>query len=286
MLISSLILLANLKEENNLKKITRIAIFGALGKMGKILIKKIHKDLNFNITVAIIKKTDPRIGKDVGKILGIKNINIKTDCCLEKKIKNFDILIDFSNTSETMRNLFLCKKYKKKMIIGTTGFNEQEIQKIKESSKKIAIIFSANYSIGINLILNILEKITKTLVPHSDIEIMEFHHNKKIDAPSGTALMLGEKIANTMNWKLKDHSIYERNGKIGKRPIKKIGFSTIRGGDVIGEHTIIFASKGERVEISHKASNRTLFANGVLRALNWILRKNDGYYNMEDVLKI
>ncbi|WP_367680030.1 4-hydroxy-tetrahydrodipicolinate reductase [Buchnera aphidicola] len=269
-----------------MEKYTRIAIFGALGKMGKIIIKQIHQNSNFNITTAIVKKNDPNIGKDIGKILGIKNSNIVTSDNLEEKIEFFDILIDFSSTSATLNNLFLCEKYKKKMIIGTTGFKKSEIEKIKKSSKKIAIIFSANFSIGINLILNTLEKITKTLISTSDVEIIEYHHNKKIDAPSGTALMLGKKIADTMKWKLENHSIYERKGKIGVRPTKKIGFSTIRGGDIIGEHTIMFASSGERIEITHKASNRALFANGVIKALKWILKKDIGYFNMEDVLKI
>ncbi|WP_343152955.1 4-hydroxy-tetrahydrodipicolinate reductase [Buchnera aphidicola] len=269
-----------------MKKPVKIAIFGALGRMGRIITKEIYKNLNFNITVAIVKKNDSRIGKDIGKILGIGKTNVLIDCNLEKKMDFFDILIDFSNTSSTLHNLFLCKKYKKKMIIGTTGFNKLEIQEIKKSSKEIAIVFSANFSIGINLILNMLEKITKTLISTSDIEIIEYHHNKKIDAPSGTALMLGKKITDTMNWKLEDYSIYERNGKIGERPSKKIGFSTIRGGDIIGEHTIMFASLGERVEITHKATNRTLFVNGVIKALLWIKKKDIGYFNMEDVLKI
>ncbi|UDG80529.1 4-hydroxy-tetrahydrodipicolinate reductase [Candidatus Annandia pinicola] len=259
----------------------RIAISGAYGRMGKSIISIIDKIKILQLTVLLINENKT--------LFNIINKNKLNNIKISKNFENihdlFDILIDFTCPKSTMKYLSLCYKYKKKIIIGTTGFNEIEKEKIKKYSKKIAILLSSNFSIGINLILNILEKITKIIGNESDIEIIEFHHKNKKDSPSGTALTIGETIAKSMNLSLNKIAIYNRNKFNEKRKKNSIGFSTIRAGDTIGEHTVIFANKGERIEITHKASSRITFAKGALKASIWLNKKKNGLFSMKNVLK-
>ena len=268
------------------KKPIRLGISGALGRMGKILIKEINKENNIILNTVIVKKKNIYLKQDIGEIINIGALGVKINDSLEEEINNFDILIDFSTPKNTIKNLHICEKYKKNIVIGTTGFNQIEMNNIQSISKNIGIILSANFSIGINIILKLLEITTHAVSDDTDIEIIESHHRNKIDAPSGTALTLGTTIAKKMKWNLDSDSLYRTKGLIGKREKQKIGFSIIRAGDIVGEHTVIFANTGERLEISHKASNRIPFAQGAIQAAIWLYTKKMGLFTMQDVLNI
>ena len=264
-----------------------IAITGASGRMGRNLIKAIQTSKeNVKLGAVLVRPGSDFVGMDVGKLININNTGIIIVDNLISVINSFDILIDFSHPKATIDYMMICLKHKKSMVIGTTGFDENDKKNIYNSAKKMKIVFSSNFSIGINLILKLLEITTKIMGNYSDIEIIESHHRNKLDAPSGTALAMGNTIANIMNWNLYDHAIYSRNNHTGIRNQKKIGFSSIRAGDIIGEHTAIFADLNERIEITHKASNRMIFAHGAIKASLWLKDKNYGLYSMRDVLNL
>ncbi|MCU4137071.1 4-hydroxy-tetrahydrodipicolinate reductase [Buchnera aphidicola (Sitobion miscanthi)] len=267
-----------------MNKKTRIAITGPMGRMGKTLIKEIQKNEHTYLTAALVKKNHELIGKDVGKILGIGNIGILISDQLNIKQNNFDVLIDFTKPSSTLTYLQYCHNFKKNIVIGTTGFTKEEINIIKSSSHKISIIMASNFSIGINVLFQLIKKTTQIIGKNSDIDIMEYHHRNKIDAPSGTALALGEVISKVMNWDLNKHSIYYKKGITGIREAKKIGFSIVRAGNIVGKHTVMFSNSAEEIKITHTASNRISFAQGAIQAALWIHQKNTGLFDMTDVL--
>ncbi|CAL4042488.1 4-hydroxy-tetrahydrodipicolinate reductase [Buchnera aphidicola] len=267
-------------------KLIRLGISGALGRMGKTLIKEIIKKKTIVLNSVLVNKENTYIQDDIGEILNIGKIGLNTSHYLEKEINNFDVLIDFSTPENTIKNLGICEKYKKNMVIGTTGFSKIEQNKIQSVSKNIGIVLSSNFSIGINIILKMLEITVQAINHDTDIEIIESHHKNKIDAPSGTALTIGETIAKKMKWNLDRYSLYRKKGLIGSREKQKIGFSMIRAGDIVGEHTIIFANIGERLEISHKASSRIPFAQGAIQAATWLYTKKIGFFTMQDVLNV
>ncbi|CAL4319848.1 4-hydroxy-tetrahydrodipicolinate reductase [Buchnera aphidicola] len=264
----------------------KLGISGALGRMGKILIKEIIKKEEIILNTVIVNKKNMFIKRDIGEILNIGNIGVKINDCLEKEINNLDVLIDFSTSKNTIKNLNICEKYKKNIVIGTTGFNTIEKNKIKSISNNIGIVLSSNFSTGINILLKMIETSSHAISNDTDIEIIESHHKNKIDCPSGTALTIGETIVKNMKWNQESYSIYRKKGLIGKREKQKIGFSVIRAGDIVGEHTVIFANTGERIEISHKASNRVPFAQGAIKSAIWLHKKNTGLFTMQDVLNI
>ncbi|AAO26870.1 dihydrodipicolinate reductase [Buchnera aphidicola str. Bp (Baizongia pistaciae)] len=272
-----------------MKKTTlNIAISGALGKMGINLIHEIYHTKNVFLTAAIVKNNSPYVQKNVGKITKIGEINIPITNSLEENINKFDILIDFTNPKTTLKNLEICAVAKKNIIIGTTGFTQEEQKKIKLLSKKIGIVQSSNYSIGINLMISLLEKTTQIIGKNTDIEIIEAHHNKKIDAPSGTSLEIGKKICKTMNWDFSKQAIYERHSSMKSRANNEIGFSSIRAGNIVGEHKVLFANSGEHIEITHKAISRSIFSKGAIQAAIWLFSKNykNGLFNMNHILNI
>jgi len=242
---------------------TRIAINGSKGKMGQTLIEAIN--LNENV--------DLGIGLDKGD-------------SLNNSLEDFDVLIDFSRPDATLNALSICESSGKAMVIGTTGFSDDELEVINQASKDIPIVFAPNMSIGVNLTLKLLETSAKVIGPDSSIEIIEAHHRYKVDSPSGTALKMGEVVANALGRNLADCAIYGREGIDEPRDLNSIGFSSIRGGDVVGEHTVAFFMEGERVEITHKASSRMIYANGAVRAANWLHNKPNGLYSMQDVLEL
>ena len=242
---------------------TRIAINGSKGKMGQTLIEAIN--LNENV--------DLGIGLDKGD-------------SLNNSLEDFDVLIDFSRPDATLNALSICESSGKAMVIGTTGFSDDELEVIIQASKDIPIVFAPNMSIGVNLTLKLLETSAKVIGPDSSIEIIEAHHRYKVDSPSGTALKMGEIVANALGRNLADCAIYGREGIEEPRDLNSIGFSSIRGGDVVGEHTVAFFMEGERVEITHKASSRMIYANGAVRAANWLHNKPNGLYSMQDVLEL
>lgn len=264
----------------------RIAVVGAGGRMGRQLIQAISKADGVQLTAAFEREGSSLVGSDAGELAGIGHNGITVSDNLAQQADNFDLLIDFTRPEGTLAHLAFCSANNKKMVIGTTGFDEQGRQAIKQAAEKIGIVFASNYSVGVNLVFKLLEKAAKVMGDYCDIEIIEAHHRHKVDAPSGTALSMGEHIAKAMGKNLKDHAVYAREGITGERKQDQIGFATIRAGDVVGEHTVWFADEGERVEIAHKASSRMTFANGAVRATKWLANHDKGLFDMTDVLDL
>ncbi|QCI15837.1 4-hydroxy-tetrahydrodipicolinate reductase [Buchnera aphidicola] len=267
-----------------MNKKVRIAITGPMGRMGQILIKEIQKNEHVSLSAALVQDKHELINKDIGEILGIGKIGVLISNQSNIKQNDFDILIDFTKPSSTLKYLEYCNKFNKNIVIGTTGFSKREINIIESCSKNIGIVISSNFSIGINLLLQLVKKTTEIIGNNSDINIIEYHHRNKIDAPSGTALEIGKVISKVMNWDLNTNSIYYQKGITGIRETNKIGFSIIRAGDIVGKHTVMFSSFGEEIKITHTASNRISFAQGAIQSALWIYRQNKGLFNMKDVL--
>ena len=262
----------------------RIAVVGASGRMGLCLIKAAELSDKTSLSIAISRVGSEVIGRDAGEIAGIGRLDIKVQDDLSAVMDEFDALIDFTRPDISMEYIELCRQAGKTIIIGTTGYSEAQKAKMAEAAKEIAIVFAPNMSVGVNLSLKLLEMTAKVMGDYTDIEVIEAHHRHKVDAPSGTALRMGEVIADTLGRDLKECAIYGREGDTGERDRKTIGFSTIRAGDIVGEHTVMFADEGERVEITHKATSRMTFANGAVRAAVWLKGQKSGLYDMQDVL--
>jgi 4-hydroxy-tetrahydrodipicolinate reductase len=252
--------------------------------MGLCLIKAAELDTRTTLSIATSRSGSLAIGKDAGELAGIGTLNIKIIDDVASAIDHFDVLIDFTRPDASMEFIEICRQAGKKIIIGTTGFSEPQKDSITKAAKEIAIVMAPNMSVGVNLALKLLEMTAKVMGDYTDIEVIEAHHRHKVDAPSGTALRMGEVIAKTLGRDLKDCAIYGREGNTGERDRKTIGFSTIRAGDIVGDHTVMFADEGERVEITHKATSRMTFANGAIRASVWLNDKPNGLYDMQDVL--
>ncbi|MCH8176106.1 MAG: 4-hydroxy-tetrahydrodipicolinate reductase [Proteobacteria bacterium] len=265
----------------------RVAIAGAAGRMGRALVEAItHSETDIAVSVATVLADDPTLGVDVGLLAMGSALGVESVAELDSVRDEFDVLIDFTAPDATLQHLALCQQNCKAMVIGTTGFSESQQQLIANTAEIIPIVFAPNMSIGVNLCFNLLEQAARVLGDDVDIEISEAHHRHKKDAPSGTALKMGEIVAQVLGRDLQQVALYGREGVGEERDRKTIGFSTIRAGDIVGEHTIIFAGLGERVEITHKASSRMTFANGAVRAANWIADKDPGLYSMQDVLNL
>ncbi|MCW9047006.1 MAG: 4-hydroxy-tetrahydrodipicolinate reductase [Gammaproteobacteria bacterium] len=262
----------------------RIGITGAAGRMGKTLIEACQQAEDCTVNAAIERPGISLIGADAGELAGVGTLNVKLVDDVASVVNDFDTLIDFTSIDSTLNNLEICKTNGKQIIIGTTGFDEAQKQIIKDASEKTAVVFAPNMSVGVNLSLKLLEMAASVLNEDYDIEIIEAHHRHKVDAPSGTALRMGEVIADTLGRDLKECAVYGREGHTGARQPETIGFETIRAGDIVGEHTVMFATDGERVEITHKASSRMTFAKGAVRAARWLQNKDKGLYDMQDVL--
>ncbi len=265
---------------------TRIAVVGAAGRMGRTLIQAIDATEGVELTVATEHPDSSLIGTDAGELAGIGQNGVLLTAHLSGLTDLFDVLIDFTGPDATMAHLDICVSNRKKMVIGTTGLSDERKQLLQEASKKIAIVFAPNMSVGVNLCLKLLETAARVMGEESDIEIIEAHHRHKVDAPSGTALRMGEVVADALGRNLNEVAVYGREGHTGARDAKTIGFETIRAGDVVGEHTVWFAMDGERVEITHKASSRLTFANGAVRASAWLDDKQEGLFDMRDVLAL
>ena len=262
----------------------RIAVVGASGRMGLCLIKAAELGENTALTAAISRPDSVAVNRDAGELAGIGTLGIKVVDDFNAVLDQFDVLIDFTRPETSMDLIETCRKAGKKIVIGTTGYTEQQKATIAEAAKDVAIVLAPNMSVGVNLALKLLEMTAKVMGDYTAIEVIEAHHRHKIDAPSGTALRMGEVIAKTLGRDLKDCAIYGREGNTGERERKTIGFSTIRAGDIVGDHTVLFADEGERVEITHKATSRMTFANGAVRAAVWLEDKQNGLYDMQDVL--
>lgn len=263
---------------------SNIAIFGANGRMGRVLIEAIDLSTSDKLTAATVRATSSLVGTDVGELAGIGKKGVLVCDDLSAKVQQIEVLIDFTLPEALTDNLAFCVAHKKPVIIGTTGLNVQQKSMLDSAAKLIPIVFAANYSVGVNLMLNLVRKAAAVMAETADIEILEAHHRFKKDAPSGTAVAIGEAIANEIGRDLSECAVYGREGETGERDHQTIGFATVRAGDVVGEHTALFADLGERLEITHKASSRLTFAKGAVKAANWIINQPAGLYDMEDVL--
>lgn len=264
----------------------RLAIVGAPGRMGRNLIQAAHQAEGVAVGAALARSGSSLLGTDAGELAGIGKTGVTVTDNLLKVVDDFDVLIDFTRPEGTLEYLAFCRQHQKAMVIGTTGFDDAGKAAIRAAAEEIGIVFAANFSVGVNLMLNLLQQAASVMGEYADIEIVEAHHRHKVDAPSGTALAMGEAIADAMEWKLEDHAVYAREGHTGERKPHTIGFATVRAGDIIGEHTALFADIGERIEISHKASSRMTFAKGAVRAAVWVELRKNGLYDMRDVLNL
>lgn len=261
-----------------------IAVIGAAGRMGRALINACHQSENCQLSAAIERSGNSLLGSDAGDIAGIGALGITLVDNLAAVADQFDVLIDFSSPESTLDNLAFCIANNKAIVIGTTGFSDEQKNHISDAAKRINVMFAPNMSVGVNLCFKLLDIAARVLGDDVDIEIIEAHHRHKVDAPSGTALHMGEVVADALGRNLEECAVYGREGISGERDRKTIGFETIRAGDIVGDHTVMFAAEGERVEITHKASSRMTFANGAVRAAIWLQEQEAGLYDMQDVL--
>ena len=264
---------------------TKIVIAGVTGRMGHALLEGVFADDELQLHGAVDRIDSSQIGRDAGEQFG-KNTGIKITGDINAALQNADVLIDFTRPEATLQYLEACKKAQVKHVIGTTGFTAEQKDLIESSAREIAIVFAPNMSVGVTLLINLVEQAAKVLNEGYDIEVVEMHHRYKVDAPSGTALRLGEAAAQGLGKQLKDCAVYTREGVTGEREAGTIGFATLRGGDVVGDHTVVLAGVGERVELTHKASSRATFAQGALRAAKYLAAQSNGLYDMRDVLNL
>jgi len=263
---------------------THLAITGAAGRMGRALLEAGQQEDQVSVSVALEHSENSLIGADAGEMAGLGRMNVSIMDDLEAKQDHFDVLIDFTRPEVTLKNLAICREAGRRMVIGTTGFTDEQKNIIADTANDIAIVFAPNMSVGVNLCFKLLDLAARVLGDEVDIEVIEAHHRHKVDAPSGTALRMGEVVADALGRDLNDCAVYGRQGNTGERDRQTIGFETIRAGDVVGDHTVLFAGIGERVEITHKASSRMTFAKGAVRAAVWLMGKEKGLFDMQDVL--
>lgn len=265
---------------------TRIAIIGANGRMGKTLIEAATLNADAQLTAAIERPDSSLIGADAGELAGIGKRAVPIAGDLAEVVDQFDVLIDFTAPASTLANAKVCAQHGKGMVVGTTGFSPEEKEALLAYQQKIPLCIAANFSTGVNVCLKLLATAAQALANDYDVEIVEAHHRHKVDAPSGTALRMGEVIADTLKRDLSQVAVYGREGQTGARERDTIGFATVRGGDVVGDHTVMFMADGERVEITHKASSRMSFARGAVRAAVWLRQQPKGLFDMQDVLNL
>lgn len=261
---------------------TRIAIAGAAGRMGRTLIQAAAQSGDVKIAAAIETPDSPAIGADAGELAGIPRLGVAVTGALDAG--DFDVLIDFTRPAATLAHLDICVRTGRRIVIGTTGFDDAGRKRIEDAGRKIAVVFAPNMSVGVNLCFRLLEIAAQVLGDEADVEIVEAHHRHKVDAPSGTALRMGEVVARARGRALKELAVY--GPRSGERKSGSIGFASIRAGEIVGDHTALFAGSGERVEITHRAESRLTFANGALRAARWLTGRAPGLYDMQDVLAL
>ena len=265
---------------------TRVAVMGAAGRMGKTLIEALSQTEGASLTAAIERPESSLLGADAGELAGVGKLGVAVSGDLRAVTDDFDVLIDFTHPTTTLVNLQICRAAGKSMVIGTTGFSDAEKGELAAAAADISIVFAPNFSVGVNLCLKLLDMAARVMGEDADIEVIEAHHRHKVDAPSGTALRMGEVVADALGRDLGKVAVYGREGQTGARERETIGFATVRAGDVVGDHTVLFATEGERVEITHKASSRMTFARGAVRSCLWLQGKSAGLYDMQDVLSL
>ncbi len=261
----------------------RIAVAGASGRMGQMLIEAVHRSGDCALSGALDIAASPAIGRDAGAMMG-QALGVPITADVANGLAGAQVLIDFTRPEGTMQHLAACRAQRVNLVIGTTGFSDVQKAEIAAAARDIAIVMAPNMSVGVNVTLKLLQMAAQALSTGYDIEIIEAHHRHKVDAPSGTALKMGEVIAEALGRDLKDCAVYERYGHTGERDPSTIGFSAIRGGDIVGDHTVLFAGTGERIEITHKSASRTTYAQGSLRAARFLVGRERGLHDMFDVL--
>ena len=264
----------------------RIAVAGAAGRMGRHLMQATLEHAELHLAAAVARPGHAAVGMDAGALAGVESCGVAIVDDLEAALSgtNIDVVIDFTLPEALAGNLAACREAGVPIVIGTTGLSAEQKAELERASTHLPIVFAANYSAGITLSLKLLDVAARALGDDFDVEVIEAHHRHKIDAPSGTALRMGEVLADALGRDLSDCAVFGREGRTGERDSKTIGFETIRGGDVVGEHTVMFLGQGERMEITHRASSRMTFARGAVRAAGWLVRQPAGLYDMEDVL--
>jgi 4-hydroxy-tetrahydrodipicolinate reductase len=262
----------------------RVGIIGAGGRMGRMLVQAVQATEGAKLAGGVERAGSNLLGQDLGELAGLGKLGLTLGDDTLSLLTGADVLIDFTSPASTLENLGLAAQQGCGYVIGTTGFSAEDEEKIKRCATYCPIVKAGNMSLGVNLLVTLVEQVARALDPSYDIEIVEMHHRHKVDAPSGTALMLGEAAARGRGIELAESSERGRDGITGEREPGAIGFASLRGGDVVGDHSVIFAGGGERIEITHKASNRQLFANGALKAALWTKGKQPGLYSMLDVL--
>lgn len=263
---------------------TRIGVTGAGGRMGRTLLEAIAQVDSLVLSAAIEQPGSSLVGTDAGELAGLGRCGVSIADDISTVIDDFDVLIDFTVPAASLANVAACREAGKRMVIGTTGFSAQQQAEIDAASADIAICKASNFSTGVNLCFKLLEMAASVIGDETDIEVYEAHHRHKIDAPSGTALSMGQVVADTLGRDLSKVAVYGREGQTGARNKDTIGFATVRAGDIVGDHTVTFAAEGERVEITHKASSRMSFGRGAVRAAGWLAQQDAGLYDMQDVL--
>ena len=261
----------------------KIAIAGASGRMGRALIEAVLRADDLKLVAALEQKGNAVVGRDAGELIGAA-CGVKVGDDLAKALAGCDVLVDFTRPEGTLAHLAACRKQGVKLVIGTTGLSAAQKEQCAAAARDIAIVMSPNFSVGVNVAFQLLEVAARALGKGYDVEIVESHHRHKVDAPSGTALRMGEVVAQALGRDLRKHAVYGREGVTGERQDETIGFATVRGGDTVGDHSVMFIGTGERLEISHHASSRANFATGALRAARWVAEKKSGLYDMADVL--
>lgn len=261
----------------------RIAVAGSTGRMGRALLEAVFQSADLRLHAALERDDSPFLGKDAGELLA-SPCGVKITADLHTALRGAHALVDFTRPEGTLRHLEACAALGVNMVIGTTGMNTEHKVRVADAATRIAVVMAPNMSVGVNLVLKLLDTAARVLAQGYDVEIIEAHHRHKVDAPSGTALRMGEVIARALGRDLEQVAVYGREGVTGERSPATIGFATVRGGDIVGDHTALFAGTGERVEITHKASSRATFAFGALRAARFLAGRTRGLYDMQDVL--
>jgi len=271
-------------EAKGVKEMINAIVVGAAGRMGRMVLSAIQNTEGITCIGAVEAAGHPSLGQDAGVVAGLGELTVRIEADLKSVIQKGAVVIDFTAADASLKNMEIAAQLHKPMVVGSTGFSAQQMEKVKRLTKEFPCVLAPNMSVGVNLMFRIVEEMARTLGDDYDCEIIEAHHRMKKDAPSGTALRLGEVIAKSLGRKLAEVGVYGRKGLIGERSREEIGMQVIRAGDIVGEHTVIFGGIGERIEITHRAHTRDTFAQGAVRAVKWVINQKPGLYDMGDVL--
>ena len=267
-------------------KIIKAIVIGAAGRMGGRILSAIHETADVHLGGAVERKDHPFLGRDAGEVVGMEKWNVPLAGSLQEVVASGEVVIDFTNAEASLKNLQIAAANGKAAVIGSTGFSPQQVEEARELTKKIPCVLSPNMSVGVNVMFKVVADLAAILGDDYDLEVVEAHHRMKKDAPSGTAMKLGQVLAEAVNRNFGEVGVFARKGLIGERTRKEIGMQTIRAGDIIGEHTVIFGGLGERLEVTHRAHSRDNFARGAVRAARWVVGQKPGLYDMQNVLGI